>query len=365
VTYEEATMKTYRRTCLAVALAAAAACHSSSPTPVVSPGAPDGLAALDLKLNAQKSGVFACSGGLFFAAIVTNGTAAALRVDTLGLTFTKVSGSACESNAAPIDPQVGMTVAPGVSSELRRVDLAGQLCDGPSTAPGCEWLARATASTSRGVLTDEIPFRTAATADSPVAVPGTNSPPVVRISGGGACHPLPSRACTVEFRASSEDPDGDRVSLAWSGCASGNAARATCVVDRPGEQVATVEARDGRGGVARASASAEGTNLPPVVHLGGPRPPNPAPSNALYLLTGGQPVDPEDDAHPNALCGTATITASGPCRVTLDGCGGVGDVFDAIVRTQAGPGTCTVEARVRDPWGAVGIDRITFSVSPP
>ena len=64
------------------------------------------------------------------------------------------------------------------------------------------------------------------------------------------------------------------------------------------------------------------------------------------------------------LCTRASVTATGPCRAGLAACGGVGDAFDWDVTTLQGPGTCVVEARVADIWGAVGIHRIAFQVLP-
>jgi hypothetical protein len=162
------------RLSLAASLALSMACASSAPTPTPS-AAPTGTASADLKLNAQKSGTFDCSGGLFFVTSVLNLTTAPLRVDTLSLTFTKVSGTGCANNAAPIDPQVGLSAGPGVSTEIRRVDLAGALCTAPAGAPGCEWLGKATLTTSFGTLTDEIPFRTSGTL-AVVAPPAAPTP---------------------------------------------------------------------------------------------------------------------------------------------------------------------------------------------
>jgi hypothetical protein len=112
-------------------------------------------------LNAQRSGTFDCSGGLFFVATALNQTTAPLRVDTIDLSFTRVAGTGCVNNTAPIAPSVSITVPPGISSEIRRVDLAGHLCEGHG-APGCEWLGKVTLATSFGTLTDEIGFRTGA-----------------------------------------------------------------------------------------------------------------------------------------------------------------------------------------------------------
>jgi hypothetical protein len=198
----------------------------------------------------------------------------------------------------------------------------------------------------------------------PTPTPAANQPPTVSVVSGGGCHPLPGRPCTVAFNATASDPDGDRIAYGWDGCAQGNAPLAICTIPQPGPFTATVLVADGQGNVARATGTAFGTNEPPVVRLGVPRPPNPAPSNTLYTLTGNQPVDPEDDEDGNRLCQRATLAVSGPCRATLFSCGGVGDAFDVDLTTLQGPGTCTVEARVADIWGAVGVDRLVFQVLP-
>ena len=193
----------------------------------------------------------------------------------------------------------------------------------------------------------------------------SNRPPTVTLTGGGSCHPLPSQPCRVEFQADVRDRDGDPVRLEWRGCTSGTGFTELCTIDRPGEFTATVIATDSHGATARASATARGTNLPPVVKIGGPRPPDPAPSNTVYPIAGGEPHDPDDYASQNSACPHAQVSATGPCRVSFAVCGGVGDVFDFDIRTLDGPGTCVVEATVTDPWGAVGRDTLTFRVLAP
>jgi hypothetical protein len=152
---------------------------------------------VDLKLNAEKSGTFACSGGLFFVTSVLNQTTAPLRVDNLTLTFTKVAGGACANHAAPIAPEIGMSAPVGVPTEIRRVDLAGDLCDAPYGAAGCQWLGKATVVTSFGTLTDEIGFTTG-------PPPTANRPP--RISSLQASN-AGSVSYFVHFTVN--DPDGD------------------------------------------------------------------------------------------------------------------------------------------------------------
>jgi hypothetical protein len=170
---------------------------SSPPTTPVTQPAPTGQASVDLRLNAQKSGTFACSGGLFFVTSVLNQTTAPLRVESLTLTFTKVAGADCANHAAPIDPQIGMAAPSGLSTEIRRVDLAGDLCGAPYGAAGCQWLGKATVATSFGTLTDEIGFTTG-------PPPTANRPP--RISSLAASN-AGSVSYFVHFTVS--DPDND------------------------------------------------------------------------------------------------------------------------------------------------------------
>jgi hypothetical protein len=146
-----------------------------------------------------------------------------------------------------------------------------------------------------------------------------------------------------------------------------------CSEAKPPTAPAALEASDpsATAGTATAAASPDPAvptrsprrNQPPVIRLGGPRPPAHAPSNTLYPLAGGQPEDPDGDDPNTVLCPTVRVSASGPCRATLADCGGVGDVFDVDLRTLGGPGICVVRASVRDSWGAVGMDQFRFMVS--
>jgi hypothetical protein len=199
---------------------------------------------------------------------------------------------------------------------------------------------------------------------TPSPTPDANRPPTVTVTSSGSCHPVPGRPCTVSFNATASDPDGDRIAYGWDGCAQGNAPLATCSIDRPGQVTASVLVDDGQGHVARASATAFGVNAPPTVRLGG-SPPNPAPSNTIFSFISGRfPDDPEGDEDPGVMCNRVVVTATGPCRAGRGACFRADMSFDWDVTTGQGPGTCVVEARVADIWGAVGVDRIVFSVLP-
>jgi hypothetical protein len=161
--------------------------------------------------------------------------------------------------------------------------------------------------------------------------------------------------------ADASDPDGDRLSYSWSGCAFGTDARADCRVTGPSTFEATVEVSDSRGGVARASVTTRGINLPPD-HVFLPTLP-PQPSQFLVTLYGNV-SDPES----GGLCGQqycldARLTgACGPSvsfRCTcLAGA-------EAEFRTGNGPGVCTLEVRVRDDLGAIATLTTRFEVKAP
>ncbi len=228
--------------------------------------------------------------------------------------------------------------------------------DGPTVPPAANPTPTPTPQPS--------PDPTPTVAPEPSPTPAANRPPTVTVTGGGSCHPSPQRPCEVGFNALVSDPDGDPIAFGWDGCAQGNTPVVSCIVTRPGDFTATVLVSDGHENFARASGTAHGVNAPPWIRFGSPRPPNPAPSNTFYPIAGGQPVDPEEDEDSNRLCTHVSLTTSGPCRAVLAACGGVGDVFDVDLWTLQGPGTCVVEARVADVWGALGVDRFAFEVLP-
>jgi hypothetical protein len=199
---------------------------------------------------------------------------------------------------------------------------------------------------------------------SPSPTAENNAPTIVDIEGGGECHPWLDRPCYVAFRVKVKERDGDDYTIEWKGCASGTDESATCVIDKPGLHRAQVIVTDKFGAFDKASAEARGTNSAPRLRFGANHPPNPAPANTIYHVEGGQPQDPEEDWTSNQICQTAQVTTAGPCTASLALCGGVADAFDVDIRTLPGGGTCTVEATVRDGWGAVARDRLAFAVNP-
>ncbi len=238
-------------------------------------------------------------------------------------------------------------------------------CHEPATAPGPTSPPTTTATTT---VTTSVPAST--TSSSPTSSTtsaAANRPPVVTLSGG-SCHPsaagsfVGARSCTVRLVAQASDPDGDALSVFWSGCGSGLDLIADCVVASLGPRSARIEVRDGRGGASAAVAQAVGVNEAPAIQFGTSGLPNPAPPNTFYTLVAQQPEDPDGDEDSNVLCSRTTLSASGPCRAAIGLCGGVSDGFDVDLHTLAGPGTCVLEARTADSWGAEGKARLTVQV---
>jgi hypothetical protein len=188
-----------------------------------------------------------------------------------------------------------------------------------------------------------------------------NSPPIVTVAfqGASTCAPQIGKPCTLEVVAQASDPDGDSLRYAWSGCASGTSAHATCLVQRPGTAVASVEVSDDHGHVVRSESpgTGGGTNRPPGLQIGYVTLlPN---SNSFDLL--GNVIDPDE----GFLCGRqycSTISASGACRGHYLDCTCLGGLEAEVTRT-APTGMCTVTFVLKDSWGQEGTPTFTFDVS--
>ena len=164
--------------------------------------------------------------------------------------------------------------------------------------------------------------------------------------------PHGSFSCTLEVAAAASDPDGDALTYAWSGCATGSASTAVCTIKDPGVVVATVAVSDGHGHTVSASASGEGEpepNRPPSVAVVFPAgtacAPSPGSPCAIEVLA--QVTDPDGDALRYSWSGCAsgsgeraqcTISAPGPTTATVT----VDDLHTHVVRasaTASGAGT--------------------------
>lgn len=165
-----------------------------------------------------------------------------------------------------------------------------------------------------------------------------------------SCTPEPGTPCTVKVHAEISDPDGDQISLTWSGCVKGNAADASCTVIKPGDISMTVAADDGHGHVASATATATGRNVPlkaaPQVTLASFDPLRCCPDSPTLEAFGA--VD--DCTNDHIIEGAAT----GDCQDLIafhSSC--LEGVWVDVYRTKPS-GTCTVTLETKDFWGQIG-----------
>lgn len=186
-----------------------------------------------------------------------------------------------------------------------------------------------------------------------------NRPPTVNVRGGGSCHPKVNARCTIEFSAEASDPDGDALTYRWSGCASGGGRTALCTIPRPGLFTGEVEVEDARGLTGRASATAEGVNLPPRAEMSGGYTGWTDSNGRPYLLFFGNVFDDEGFTCGRQYCNGTS--ASGPCRVYLNQCTCLAGL-EVEIHLDPGPGTCTAELHLKDEWGASGVWRHSFPV---
>jgi hypothetical protein len=162
----------------------------------------------------------------------------------------------------------------------------------------------------------------------------SNRAPTVRVTGPRACHP----ACTLSLEAHAEDPDGDPITYAWSGCASGTASTGQCALSAPGQFTAEVTVQDNRGGSSRLSVGVTGTNAAPIVTGG----------QILRGVTQARfLVDVQEADNDPLICGWF-----GDCN-----CTGSVQSFNLMCQLPAGPASCFMRFACTDPFGASGETR--------
>jgi hypothetical protein len=114
---------------------------------------------VDARMNGLKEGTFSCSQGLFLTIDVVNHSTSLIGVDGFDLTMNTTSAE-CTTHRPVLDGMVDMDVLPGARIQIRRVNLAGDLCQSPGRVPGCAWRAVVVVVTGRGSFEDELMFNT-------------------------------------------------------------------------------------------------------------------------------------------------------------------------------------------------------------
>lgn len=172
----------------------------------------------------------------------------------------------------------------------------------------------------------------------------------VTLSAAG-CRPRPTKPCALAAVATvtSKLPPMEPLRFKWSGCTAGAESRATCSVDRPGENQTIVDVADQSGRTARAVAIADGIN----------RPPAPSIFEGLFYessLTVGFIAYHNDPDEAWGCDARRQVSVSGDCETPVDMCGGTltGGDIEIYARKRVPAGICTVTFTATDEWGASG-----------
>ena len=117
-----------------------------------------------LTLNGGGNGAaFSCQGGLLLRIGATNPTSRTVRVDRFNLMLHS-STPPCVSHPAPVfgDSVDVQELRPGATDvQIRRIDLAGDLCQPPNGSPnGCSWQANVVLQTDVGNFGRDFQFST-------------------------------------------------------------------------------------------------------------------------------------------------------------------------------------------------------------
>ena len=186
------------------------------------------------------------------------------------------------------------------------------------------------------------PSPTAAVSGSVPDATSTNVAPTVTVDfdGPSTCSTTGDKPCTLTAVAHASDADSDTITFAWSGCASGTTARATCSVAKAGDVVATVQVSDGHGHQTSASATGHGStpatsNTAPTVNVrfDGATTCTPMPNKACTLDVTVIASDPDNDAleykwdgcaKGSSTRATCSLSKPGPVQATVTASDGHG-----------------------------------------
>jgi hypothetical protein len=194
----------------------------------------------------------------------------------------------------------------------------------------------------------------------PTDGPGSASLTVAITSPQFGCYPKPTTPCRVTVEAVVADSGGRPLTYNWSGCASGTARIATCVVLRPGDVAVSVRVTDDRAQFGDATATATGTNLPPVVEIY-----DSVLSDRWDATRGIGSIEVygrHDDPELGSGCPySRVIKASGICtQGSTPWCTG-GDLTISVIKA-APSGECTFTLTGVDQWGLAASVTKTFTL---